>query len=171
MQHNRLAFAAVQLVGGVAVLGSYAQGLAAHPDTAEGLWGTIPAWAVAPYSACMPFAAAGYLVTAWFLWRRVPADHPVQRGLLVAYGALLTASALWMPMCFAALDAHDPSWLPWIQLDLAVTATATAALGAVLWRLRGEGLPGWRAAAVGHAALAWQTVVLDAVVWPLFFVV
>ena len=164
----RLLFAIVQVLGGLAVLGSYAWGIATHPNP-ECLWGTIPEEWVGLYSSCMPFAAIGYLVATGTWWRRA---EPADLGWITAtYAVFLTASTAWMPLSLWAFDQGDPSLWPWIQLNLAITAFASCFLGAALvQRARLEGGL-WTAAAIGWCALCWQTVALDAVVWPQFFVI
>jgi hypothetical protein len=162
----RLSLLAVHVIGGTAVLGSYAWGFA-QPEPAR-LWGTLPEAAIGPYSASMPFAAIGYFFMMAWADRRVVAGDPAQTG---PFAALLAASALWMPLCFWALDAPldgRTGWLVAVQLDLAVTALAS------LWLLRAlvaarEPTWIWRVTAAGWLAFCWQTVLLDAIVWPRFF--
>lgn len=141
---------AVNTVGGVAVLGSYAWGVLTHPDPGA-LWGSIPDHIQGPYAACMPIAAAGYLV----LLARTHRTPSLR--MLAAMTLMLVASAAWMPLSFAALE--DPALLPWVHVDLAITAAASVAM---LVLSKGW----WRIAA---AAFCWQTVVLDYLIWPRFF--
>lgn len=163
---SRWTLLAVHVVGGVAVLGSYAWGLA-QPDPAR-LWGSLPEAAVGPYSASMPFAAIGYFLMMAWADRRAKAGEHAATG---AFATLLAASALWMPLCFAALDAPleaRTGWLVAVQLDLAITALAS------LWLLRAlvaarEATWAWRVTVAGWLAFCWQTVLLDAIVWPRFF--
>ncbi|TNE87425.1 MAG: hypothetical protein EP330_18335 [Deltaproteobacteria bacterium] len=163
----RLSFAIVQVLGGLSVLGSYAWGLATHPDTAERLWGTIPEAWWTPYSLCMPPAAVGYLVATWFLWRRDPHSEGYRRTT-VWYAGFLAASTAWMPLCFAALDHSRASLLPAIQAVLALAAVFALAIAAEITRSdlahRHRVLAAW-------SLLCWQCVVLDALVWPRFFTV
>lgn len=174
MDGARTSFAVVQIVGGIAVLGSYVHGFSAHADPGV-LWGTIAPEVIPPYTACMPPAALGYLVAAGYLVTRV--DPRTERlgtvgfsGLTAAFAVLLLASTLWMPLSLAAFDAQAPWLWTWIQVDLAATGGASLAIGWGLWRLREAGAA-WKMAAVGWAFLCWQTVVLDCLVWPRFFVI
>ncbi len=162
----RLTLLAVHVVGGVAVLGSYAWGVA-QPDPGR-LWGTLPEAAVGPYTASMPLAALGYFLLMAWADRRASAGEPTEVG---AIATLLAASSLWMPLCFAALDGPAEAragWLVAVQLDLATTALAS------LWLLRAVFATraptwAWRLTAAGWVAFCWQTVVLDALIWPRFF--
>jgi hypothetical protein len=172
---TRGSFVAVQLLGGTAVLGSYADGLIRHPNPAV-LWGTIPAEAIGPYTACMPLAALGYLTACWFLLRGIHPSRVMLGGLgygafVGAFAVLTLASALWMPLSLAAVDAQA-GWLwTWIQVDLAATALSSLFILAGLWSVRtaSGGSWSWRCAMVGWLFLCWQTVVLDCLVWPRFF--
>ena len=176
MMSPRNTFAIVQVLGGVAVLGSYAHSFANHADPAV-LWGTIPPEVIPPYTACMPFAAMGYLVSAWYLWRVVDPREVQLGGLgygafIGAFAVLTLASALWMPLSLAAVDAQAPWLWTWIQVDLAATGGASLFILAGLWQLKGMGSDrAWRMALVGWLLLCWQTVVLDCLVWPQFFVI
>ena len=164
---NRLLFAIVQVVGGLSVLGSYAHGAVTHPDTVERLWGTIPEVLWTPYSLCMPPAAVGYLVATWMLWRRSPNAEGYRRTM-AWYAGFLVTSAVWMPLCFAALDHQRASLLPVIQIDLALAGGFALA---VAWEIHKSDLSRRRLALAAWAFLCWQCVVLDALVWPRFFVV
>jgi hypothetical protein len=161
---SRLAFSAVQVIGGVSVLGSYAWELSAHPGQGALLWGSIPESWWEPYSLCMPFAAVGYLVASGVLWWHDRGLGP----LAASFAVFLAASTSWMPLCFLLLDGHAPGLWPVIQGALAL---AGVACGVIAWQIQHLGLPSrarW-AATIGWAFLCWQCVVLDAVVWPRFF--
>lgn len=160
----KTAFAAVQVVGGSAVLGSYAWGIAQHPDTAHLLWGAVPEEWQGPYSACMPPAAVGYLVATWTCWRRL-ADRELRR-LTIAYAVFLAASTAWMPLCFIFLDGGPAFTLLAVRAALLATAASAIAIGAQIATTRPV-LPA--VTPVGWAFLCWQCVVLDAMVWPWFF--
>ena len=91
---------AINVLGGVAVLGSYAQGLLTHPDTRNVLWGDVPELLREVYSVTMWLATAGYLVFMGYVLLRVDfADVRVGRrgfGVINACcAAIVVASALW----------------------------------------------------------------------------
>ncbi len=147
------------------VLGSYVWSARAWPAHLDGLWGEIPEAVIPLYAACMLPAAIGYVVTVGFLVLRTEVLDEVSGW----FAAFLGAAALRLPMSMAALAAGDRRLVPWIQVDLVVTAAASLALLGVL--LRQPGSTGRRYALIGWACLCWQTVVLDALVWPRFLVV
>ena len=64
----------INVIGGVAVLGSYVLGLRAHPNGTDALWGGVPQ-AIRPfYGIWMLFAAAGYFAFTLFLLFGVDAN-------------------------------------------------------------------------------------------------
>lgn len=172
----KLLYFAVNLVGGLAVLYSYGYGITAHPGSAHELWGTIPEAWWGPYSALMPFAAVGYLLVFGLLMA-TPADRlrvfgrPALPLFTANTAVFLFASALWMPLSFAALDSDNMGWFKYIQLTLAVAGVAALFQVPLVANLEGVG-KGWRVAAtLGAFFLMVQCTIIDAIVWPRFFVV
>jgi len=172
---TRVPFLLVNVIGGVAVLGSYAWGIATHPESAGALWGTLPDAVIPFYTGCMPFAAVGYLTVFAFLLAQPPeavrfAGGPAFPWFLGSHAVFLLASTLWMPLCFAALDGPNPGLLPLIQVVLAVAGGA--AMVHIIWLLRLVESPRPRlrkAAVVGAVFLMVQCTILDALIWPRFF--
>lgn len=166
----------INIIGGVAVLGSYAHGLLTNPETAAGVWGGVPESLKPAYTVSMFSAAAGYLLFTHFLFFRTDpdetrvADRFDLKLFNVLYVIVLLPSALWMPLTFAMLD--DPSGGIWflIRLVLAVVGVGSLGLIAALVGLRPRrpALSYWLAVA-GSVAFALQTALLDALVWPAYF--
>lgn len=164
----------INVVGGVAVLGSYVQGLVAHPDTRQMLWGTAPEELKAVYNVTMLLAAAGYFFFSYyFVFRTDPDQFRVGGfgfGLVNAcYAVVMVASALWMPLTFAYFDSPSLGLWTVIRLDLFVVALGTVGLVVTLFamRPRASGLGGILAL-FGLLLFALQTAFLDPVVWPQF---
>ena len=166
----------VNVGGGVAVLGSYAYGLLTHPNAGEVLWGGVPETLRPLYSASMLSATLGYFAFTGFLLFAVDPDRVRIAGRFgfglfnVLYALMLAASALWLPLTFAAVE--DPGNAIWIltRLDLGVVATASAALLiALLLHEPRRPLAPYALAVLGLVAFSFQTVILDAIVWPAYF--
>jgi hypothetical protein len=168
-------FVAINVLGGAAVLGSYAWGLLSRPDSAAALWGGVPEAARSLYTVNMFLAAFGYFLFTPYFLRRLPAAPRVAgRPLLVVvslcYAAILVASAAWLPLTAVMVTSPSPALWWIVRADL--FAVAAGALGLVACVLLEEPAGSTRArvtAGVGLLPFCLQTVVLDALVWPAFF--
>ena len=175
MATQRLLMLVINLLGGVAVLGSYAQGIGSRADASVIIWGGVPEALKPIYTVSMLTAAVGYLAFTGYLFFTVNPDEARVAGFgiglfNVIYLLILINSALWMPLTLHYAD--HPSRALWlsIRLVLALVGVGSLALIASLWLLRGapEGAFRW-AALVGAVAFAVQTALLDALVWPAYF--
>lgn len=166
----------INIIGGLAVLGSYAWGLSTHPGAGASLWGGTPeAWQRLSTANMLP-AALGYMVFTIFLLLQPQPEHQrvfgrMGYGLLLAlYAAILLPSAAWMPLSFAALASPSPLLVWSIRILLAVIGLASIgllmAIGSIRVRRRAWA---WRFALIGCAVFCLQTAVFDAVIWSAFF--
>ncbi len=167
---------AINIVGGVLVLGSYAQGLMAHPENRNALWGGVPKSVQPLYTVGMILAALGYFAFTYFVLFRIDAGEVriasrfSFRVFYLIYALILLPSALWMPLTYAALHSHSSGLFHAIRITLAVVGLASLALLATLVSLHTShsSYAYWLAVA-GSAAFCLQTAILDALVWPAFF--
>jgi hypothetical protein len=176
LHREKLILLVINIAGGIAVLGSYAHGILTHPDSASALWGKVPSLILPFYTASMFAAAAGYLAFTWFILVRVDPDKTMIAGrfryhaFLWLYAAVLAPSALWMPLTFAMLAAPTPVLWAAIRIALAIVGLASVALFLALLGIRPRGSRWAHGLAVaGSILFIIQTAVLDAVVWPAFF--
>jgi len=173
---QKLTLTGIVLLGGMAVLASYAYSLAIDPATRAGLWGGVPRALLPVYTASMALAAAGVFAFTYFLLVQVDPDRALIAGRLRyslfhgLYALILVPSALWLPL--AAAMIRQPAGVLWlgIRLVLALVGLGSAAL---LWALlglrpRAPAAAYWLAVA-GAAAFSIQTAVLDLFVWTAFF--
>jgi len=119
-------------------------------------------------------AAIGYLLFWGYLMKLDPSKVQFRRWGFRIFNHLfvvfLFTATLWMPMCFAALDNNDASWLPWIQLALVITGFTAFLITFLLCKLNREARLSWHwAAVIGSSLLSVQCGILDAVIWPRFF--
>jgi len=162
---------AIVVLGGAAVLGSYAWGIFFHPSRGAGLWGGVPdAWRPV-YTANMLPAALGFLAFAAYLLFRV--DPARDRFGTFGYGLvpLLTGlivlpSAAWMPLTVRMGEA--PSAGVWLAIRVVLIVVGLGSLGilAALLALRPRRRSlGYGLAVAGSIFLSLQTAFLDAVIW------
>lgn len=175
IHREKIILVLVNIIGGTAVLGSYAWGILTRPD-AGALWGGVPESVMPLYSVSMVTAAAGYLAFTAFLLFAVDAGAVRVAGrfgyrlFTWLYVLVLAPSAAWMPLTFAMIDA--PSSWTWValRLVLAVVGAASAGILVSLVYLSPRSAPAVRGAAVaGSILFCFQTLVLDAMVWTAFF--
>ena len=166
----------LNVLGGLAVLGSYAHGFVAHASTVGGVWGGVPEALRPLYTSSMFAAAAGYFAFTFFvLFRLDPreariSDRVGYAGFLWLYALILLPSALWMPLTFAMLEA--PGAALWWMIRLVLAAVGVGSLGLLLAIHSvkpARATIARRVALAGALAFVFQTAVLDAIVWPAFF--
>jgi len=173
---KKLALAGIVLVGGVAVIGSYAYRLGIDPATRAGLWGGVPRALLPGYTASMALAAAGFFAFTYFLLVHADPDEAriagrLRYSLFLGVDALiLVPSALWLPLTSAMVQ--HPSSVLWLGIRLVLVLVGLGSL-ALLWALlslrpRQPSAACWLAVA-GAAAFCIQTAVLDLFVWTAFF--
>jgi hypothetical protein len=124
----------------------------------------------------MLLAAAGYFPMTTFLLLRVDARGACLVGrfgygfIILAYVLVLAGSAAWMPLTYRMIEA--PSLGLWMVIRAVLGIVALGGLGLFL-TLVGLSKPTsrlWhRLALLGSLFFCWQTVVLDALVWPHYF--
>ncbi len=175
MLSRRRTMALINLFGGIAVLGSYAYCLTSYPAAAGDFWGGVPEGLRSVYTMNMFLAAAGYFAFTFFLMYRLrPANAGKSRFGLgtfnVLYALILIPSALWMPLTFAMLEApSDGLWWA-IRLTLATVGIGSLGLLAGLVAVRPSSPSlAHKLAVIGSLVFSFQTVVLDAAIWPAFF--
>jgi hypothetical protein len=168
----------INLLGGAAVLGSYAYGIGTHPNATHTLWGGVPPGIRPIYTAGMFMAAAGYFLFIYFILFRLSAEQTSiwrNRGygtFNVLFMAILLPSALWMPLTFAAAEASSAALLWAVRLVLAVVGLASLGLLSAVLSVQPR-RPRWAhtGAVIGCIAFCLQTAVLDMVVWSAYFTV
>ena len=177
MHPLRALLLAINVVGGIAVLGSYALGIRSHAEAGVLLWGGVPESLRPLYTTSMITATVGYLAFTGYLFFLVDPDAARvgpfgYRLLLLLYVLVLLPSALWMPLTFRFLDGGATSESLWLAVRgvLALVGLGAAAMIAALATLQGAPGGRWRIVAlIGAVAFSIQTSLLDGIIWPAFF--
>ena len=166
----------IALLGGAAVLASYAYSLGYEPATQAALWGGVPPAFLPAYVTSMALATVGYFAFTFFLLfradpRRVRIAQRFGYGLFsVFYAMILAGSALWLPLTSAMVQRPDGLlWLA-VRLVLLMVGVGSVALLLALSSLRPRTpFRAYWLAVAGGVAFCLQTAVLDLFVWTAFF--
>jgi len=166
----------INILGGAAVLGSYAWGFAAVPNATRLLWGGVPQSLQPFYTASMLTAALGYFAFTLFTFFALEVETTRIFGSIgyaafnLLYAIVLFPSALWMPLTFTAMASPGPLMTWAVRVLLAVIGLASLSLLFALTNINNrQPAWAWRLAVIGCALFCLQTVVLDAGVWSAFF--
>jgi hypothetical protein len=166
----------LNVLGGIAVLGSYVHGLASNPQTRGALWGDVPEALRPFYTVSMLLAAAGYFAFSSFVFRRLDPDRTRIVGQFgfgafhVLYAMILVPSALWLPLTFEMLAA--PSSALWLAIRVTLALVGLGSLGlmaAVASAVPHNASGARRIALIGTLFFSLQTALLDALIWPAYF--
>lgn len=174
-QSKKITWLIINLLGGAAVIGSYIYGFLTHPNASQILWGGVPIGLRPMYTACMFVAAAGYFALAYFVIRLDLQETKVfgRFGFEIfnfLYLLVLIPSALWMPLALPAIDLSSVILIWIVRLDLALVAAGSLGLLLAVLNTRPRpSTPRFILAVLGSAVLCFQTVVLDAIVWSIYF--
>ena len=173
---SRSSFAVLNVVGGLCVLGSYAVGLALHPESRGAVWGDLPASLQPLYTLCMLLAAAGYFLFTHYVCfaldtARVRVFGRFGFGAFTAlYALILLPSALWMPLTFRFIEEGGlPLWIAIRGVLLLVGLASLALIAAIASAEPRAGSWPRRTALLGAGLFSLQTALLDALVWPAYF--
>jgi len=176
LHREKLVLLSINLIAGGSVIGSYIQGLMSHTENRSALWGNVPSSLIPFYTISMATAAAGYLIFTSYLIFFIDPDKSKISGRFSfrvfnwLYLIILIFSALWMPLTFMMLD--KPSAFLWLTIRFILAVVGLGSIGflAAIFTLQPAG-PAWvhRAALIGCVLFAFQTAILDAIVWPAFF--
>jgi hypothetical protein len=165
----------INLIGGLAVLGSYVWGFLAYPNAGEVLWGGVPASLQQLYTISMFLAAGGYFAFSLHILSLNPSETKTLKrtGYKVfnaLYAGILIPSALWLPLTVLAVGMASQALVWLVRLDLALVAIASLGLLAVIFKVRPQPST-WnhRLAILGGVLFCFQTVVLDAIIWAVNF--
>jgi len=166
----------INVVGGIAVIGSYILGLSGQAGGANALWGGIPAGIRPVYLISMILSALGYFAFLYYiLFRLAPAGVNIA-GIFgfslfyVIFIFMLIPSAFWMPLTNMYVAAPSPGL--WIGIRTVLILVGLASL-LLVWALlslqtKVPGIAYWLAVA-GSSYFAFHTVILDAIIWPVLF--
>jgi hypothetical protein len=176
MAAQQIILLVVNIVGGIAVIGSYILGLSGQSGGSNALWGGVPANIRPVYTVSMVLSALGYFAFAYFILFRLAPGEVVIGGrfgfslFFAIFLLILIPSAFWMPLTNMYVGSQSTGIWVAIRAVLAVVGLASIALFWALLSLKtgNHGIAYWLAVA-GSGYFAFHTAILDAVVWAALF--
>ncbi len=173
---TRIVLLIINLLGGLAVLGSYVWGLKTHTGGADVLWGGASPRIRPAYGVSMILSAVSYFAFIFFiLFKLDPAVVSVNDKLGYSFFSflfiiILGASSLWMPLTYAWVGQHlSLIWLA-IRAVLLMVGLSSCVLAWALLNLNtGTGGVAYWLAVAGSIYFAFHTTILDALLWPALY--
>ena len=175
MNTNQKIFLAINIIGGILVLGSYYLGLRGGKSV-DMLWGGVPVNIRSIYTISMILCAIAYFIFFAYIMGGLGTDALNSTFLmgeklyLVLFILILGASALWMPL--VNVMAVNPGTVVWVGIRLVLAIVALASLGVFIALLtinpRPTGLF-YYSALIGMLWFSIHTGILDAILWPYFW--
>jgi hypothetical protein len=166
----------INVIGGIAVIGSYILGLNAQSGGANVLWGGVPTGIRPIYGVSMIISALGYFAFLYFIFFKLNPDEVTVANRFgfwifnVVFLMILVPSALWMPL--TNLYVGNPSMGLWffIRTVLIIVGLASVTLVWALLTLQvqSHGVFYWLAV-TGGAYFAFHTLILDGIIWAALF--
>jgi hypothetical protein len=175
MHHQTRSLILLNLVGGIAVLVSYAVGFASESSSGAALWGDVPERIRSFYTVNMFLAAGGYFLFTPYIVFRLQPDQTRIAGRFgyghfhLLYALVLFPSAIWLQLT-ERMIAQPSAWM-WVvvRVDLALVGIGSLGLLASLLVLAPDAPRGRTLAIAGLVPFCLQTALLDALIWPAFF--
>ncbi len=176
METQQIILLIINIIGGIAVIGSYIFGIRAQTGGANALWGGVPANIRPVYGASMILSALGYFAFIYFiLFELVPDEVSIagHLGFCLFYAIfiiILIPSAMWMPL--TNVYVGSPSKGIWIVVRTVLALVGLASI-ALVWAIlsletKTPCVPYWLAVA-GSSYFAFHTAILDAIIWAALF--
>lgn len=175
MHPSKKSLILINVLGGLAVLGSYAWGFLTYPNAGEVLWGGVPASLQPLYTISMFLGAGGYFAFSLYILSLDPSETKTLKrtGYKIfnaLYAGILIPSALWLPLTVLAVGMASQALVWLVRLDLALVAIASLGLLAAISKVQPQRST-WnhRLAILGCVFFCFQTVILDAIIWAVNF--
>jgi hypothetical protein len=176
MRTEQIILLVVNVLGGIAVIGSYIFGLRGQSGGANVLWGGVPASIRPVYTVSMIISALAYFAFLYYIFFQLKPAQTSIAGIsgftmfYVIFLVMLIASAFWMPLTNIYVSNPGTGIWIWIRLVLALVGLASIGLFVALLTLQGK-VPGpaYWAAVAGSGYFAFHTAVLDAIIWAALF--
>ena len=138
MNWSEIILLIINIIGGIAVIGSYIYGLNAQSGEANVLWGGVPANIRPVYVVSMILSALGYFAFLYFIMFRLTPSE-VKIASLFNYSLfysifllILIPSAFWMPL--TNVYVGNPGTGTWISIRTVLFLVGLASI-ALVWAI------------------------------------
>ncbi len=163
-------FFLVNLVGGLAVLGSYCVGLYLYPDQRTALWGGVVGNWKTLFTTSMFFAAAGYLVFCYTMTISDGANESSFFGkytFIILAAVFLFSASVWMPATLQYLDTKNEIWWIVSVTSLWITAASLTCMGLAFnfTEFPNVNLFQNSVTLIGIIWITFHCLVFDAIIW------
>ena len=166
----------INIIGGIAVIGSYIFGIKAQSSGANALWGGVPPNIRPVYGISMVLSALGYFAFLYFILFELSPDEVLigERFdfsvFYLIFILILLPSALWMPLTNVYIGNQSTGIKIGVRAVLALVGLASIAL---VWailslEIKTPSVPYWLAVA-GSSYFAFHTAILDGIIWSVLF--
>ena len=173
----QVTFILVNMIGGILVLGGYAIGIGNFPEHRNSLWGGVStSWRQA-IVVSMLIAAVGYLMFCYMAVFKDGATHFSHDWLLgdhsvtILTAIFLISAACWMPFLLTYIISGTNFWWILTVVALWITALSLILLCLVVATYNGNDISSTEKilALVGLTAITFHCLVMDAILWVVFF--
>ena len=177
MSTQQVLFLTINLIGGLAVLGSYIIGLGMFPEYREALWGEVRGNLRTGILISMIFAALGYLAFCYValfqngLEDFNKSDWFNSYTISILVGIFLISATFWLPSAIAYLHFSNTYWLVICIVSLWSTAISLAVLlGIVITSdVKIISSASHYVAIIGIGLITFHCLVFDAIMWSIKF--
>ena len=177
MSTQQVLFLTINLIGGLAVLGSYIIGLGMFPEYREALWGEVRGNLRTGILISMIFAALGYLAFCYValfqngLEDFNKSDWFNSYTISILVGIFLISATFWLPSAIAYLHFSNTYWLVICIASLWSTAISLAVLlGIVITSdVKIISSASHYVAIIGIGLITFHCLVFDAIIWSIKF--
>ena len=173
-KRQKYLFFTINIIGGSLVLFSYAYGLITHVELRDSLWGAIPENIKSFYVVSMFMATFGYFLFTSYILKKYFFNKNNNLSLLrlinILYAGIIFPSVMWMPMTFEYLlnGSVELWWL--IRMVLFIVGVSSSLLFILLLFLNFKNKSNFQLMSIVGIFSFWvQTMILDALVWPIYF--
>lgn len=175
MNSEQKLFLAINIIGGILVLGSYYFGIRSGKGS-DSLWGGTPVKVRTLYTVSMVLSAIGYFIFWWYIFSNLGSDTFSSLKIFgryffsILFILILGASSLWMPL--TNLMISNPSSLVWVAIRVVLTVggLASSAVFVALLTLTPRPTDNiYYGSLIGILWFTFHTGVLDALLWPYFW--